>query len=283
MQIRGLQDLHVRELGLLQELADGPRHGGGREDDLQVAVVVEDDRVQELHDVPRETLRQHCVHLVNDDLLHLRHVEVALLPVLPQAAGGGDHHVHWAVQGAALLAIVLPPHDQRGRDLGVVRQGLQHREHLLPQLPGRHKHDGARALGQPLDARQLLGLELLDDRQEVGQGLAGAGGGGVGQALPAHQAGDDHLLDGGRGRDAHPPQPLLQLRDHPHDLERRRDPPHLRSVFGGKRWRGSGNLMGSSSKRGHWYGSRHRRHGCLSLHGRRRGNPKILLPNETLH
>ena len=72
MQIRGLQDLHVRELGLLQELADGPRHGGGREDDLQVAVVVEDDRVQELHDVPRETLRQHCVHLVNDDLLHLR-------------------------------------------------------------------------------------------------------------------------------------------------------------------------------------------------------------------
>ena len=119
---------------------------------------------------------QHLVGLVEHGVLHGTQVEVAALEVVDQAPGRSDDHVGAAAQRVFLGAV---------GGAAVYRDGGQARAalgeligDLFGEFTRRSDHDGARQPGA-LTAR----LEVLDDGQRVGQGLAGAGAGAADQVL----------------------------------------------------------------------------------------------------
>ncbi|MPN20599.1 hypothetical protein SDC9_167978 [bioreactor metagenome] len=98
----------------------------------------------------------------------LRQIEGALLEVVHDASGSADDHVDAAAQCRQLDAVALPAVDgQHAYTLHLGRVRLERLADLQGELAGGGEHQCLRGL--------LVHVEVFEDRQREGGGLAGAG------------------------------------------------------------------------------------------------------------
>ena len=149
---------------LLGDPADLAGHRRGEQRDVLVVGGVGQDRL----DVLGEAHLQHLVGLVEDQEAQLREVERALLEVVHDPAGRADDDVDAATQRGQLDAVALAAVDRQDVDaLHVGGVLLERLGDLQGELAGGREHEGLRRL--------LREVELGEDRQREGRGLAGAG------------------------------------------------------------------------------------------------------------
>ena len=140
-------------------------------------------------DVIDETHRKHFVGFVEHHGLDTAQVEAVAFEQVEHAAGGADHHIHALVEAVDLRAVGLPAVD--GQDahvakLAVLAEGLR-------DLQGQFTRG---AHHQRLDMF-LAGVEVVQNGQGEGGGLAGAGLGLADHIRAAQHERDDGGLDGG--------------------------------------------------------------------------------------
>ena len=173
------------------EVLDPEAEGGGEEEGL--AVLGLGQVAEELPDVVDEAHVEHAVGLVDDEEAHVAEEHLALGDEVLDAARGADddldvvaEHVdlgavaHAAVEGAALYVEVLAELLGFALDLGGELAG------------GREDEDLAAVL-------LVDGHDALEDRDEEGGGLAGAGLGLGVDVLAREGVGEDLFLDGHAG------------------------------------------------------------------------------------
>ena len=183
------------------DAADGLRHGGGEQGDLAIFRGLLQDP---LHVVDKAHA-QHLVGLVQHQAAQAGQVQGTAPHVVHHPARGTYHHLHPALQLAELAAVIGTAIDgQHVEALHVTGVGLEGLGHLDGQLPGgrQHQHLGF-LLGQ---------VEVGQQRQGKGRGLAGAGLRLAEDVRPLQHVGDDARLYRGGGFIADVGEALLQGR-----------------------------------------------------------------------
>ena len=146
--------------------------------------------VQELRHVVDEAHVQHPVRLVQDGGAGAVDAHRAALHVVLEAAGGGHHNLGTLLERVDLpadgLSAVEADHADAGLELGKVPH---FRGDLHSQLPGGGQDHRLDPVGVDVD--------MLDDGDAEGEGLAGARGGLGGHVLPVQHGRDAPGLDGG--------------------------------------------------------------------------------------
>src|SRR5215212_7337701 len=108
--------------------------------------------------------------------------------MVEDAAGGADHDLGALVKAADLGPEGTPADDRDRPHPGVTAGGVDVARDLQAELAGGDQHQG-------LDLRQL-GLDLLDDRDAEGEGLAGAGAGLADEVDPGQRERQAERLNG---------------------------------------------------------------------------------------
>jgi hypothetical protein len=123
-----------------------------------------------------------------------------------QAAGGGDHHIHAALERVDLRLDLHPAVDGDEADREADRQALPVLGDLQREFAGRDEHEGSRGAG-------LLSVEKhLDDRQHEGGRLAGPGLCGAENVAFVQRGRNGRRLNGRGMSKAHGPHVLLEKR-----------------------------------------------------------------------
>jgi hypothetical protein len=115
--------------------------------------------------------------------------------VVEEAARGGDEHVDAGAEGALLGTHRDAAEDRRGADPRVAGELLEVLDDLGGQLAGGGEHEH-------LDAGLVRLVEAVEDREEVGGGLAAARHRAREDVAPLEEGGDGHRLDRGRRGEA---------------------------------------------------------------------------------
>ena len=125
------------------------------------------------HDVLAKAHFQHAIRLVQDQDAHLGQQQAAAAQVVDQAPGGADQQLRVAAQQGLLEAEVGAAGEGLRAQAGLGQQLAGLLEHLAGQFAGwyQHQDQGALRLTGQVAEQELQG------RQQVGQGLAAAGGG----------------------------------------------------------------------------------------------------------
>ncbi len=140
---------------------------------------------------------EHAVGLVEHEELDVAEVDVALPDQVQQPPGGGDQHVHPALQHPHLRPLLHPAEDHGVVDLEVAAVGVHALTDLGRQLPGGREHEGpdrptSLAGGRPRG-------HVLQDRERERGGLSGSGLRAAQHVPPLQEGGNGLALDGGRG------------------------------------------------------------------------------------
>ena len=149
--------------------------------------------LEDAFDIGDEPHIQHPVGLIDHHDLHARQQQFAALEMVKQAAGGGDQHIHAAVDQLVLVAKRYTTDQQSLGQLGVFGIFVKAFRHLGGQFAcgGQHKR-----------ARHARACASLAQKRDHGQGkarrLARAGLGDAQNVLSA-QRGRDGLGLNGRG------------------------------------------------------------------------------------
>ena len=170
------------------------RHGGREQHRLPVRRGGGDDR---LH-VRQEAEVEHLVGLVEHEDPQRAKLQVALAQMVEEAARGADHDLGALGQRDDLRAQRAAAHDRHRPDAGVAAGGVDVAGDLQAELPGGDDHQRLH-LG-------LLGVDLLDDRDAEGEGLAGAGARLADQVDPGEGQRQAEGLDGEGVLDTDPGQ-----------------------------------------------------------------------------
>ena len=191
---RGI-DAEIDRLGepLIGQLANGGRNGGGKEERLPPGGHLGHDPPQ----VVDEAHVEHAVALVENEDLHVRQVDKALLHEVQQAAGRGDEHVDAGLQGADLRILADAAIDHGPPQPGMAAIGLK----TLADLDHQFARGGQdQAADFPPPAAGARGsAEPLQRGQGKGGRLAGPGLG-TAQHVAAFQDGRNRgSLDLGGG------------------------------------------------------------------------------------
>ena len=185
---RLLLDFYVlRVAGILfDEVADGPRHGGRKENGLPLLGRI----LQDGFNILAKTHVQHHVRLVENH--HLERVEADGSPphVIHHPARGADDDLGALLESPELALVRLPAVDREGDDAALEQGELVD---LLRHLDGEFAR---RAEDEDLDRLQG-GVGLLDGRNGEGRRLPGACLGLAHDVAPAQENGDGFGLDGG--------------------------------------------------------------------------------------
>ena len=197
-------------LGVLQDpLRQFPDLGGHRGAEHQRLAILGQE-LDDAHDVVDEAHVHHPVGLVQHQELEPFEMDIAQVQVAEQLARGGDDHLGAARQRPLLLVEgggVASPVDRYRRDGREVGDGLELLVDLQGQLPCRHDHQGPDAA---FDLR-LVRVDDVDEREEEGRGLAGAGLCAGDQVLSLQRGGDGLRLHGCGGADAHGVEPFKEI------------------------------------------------------------------------
>ena len=176
----------LRGLGVaLDEVADGPRHGGAEEDGLARG----GRGLEDVLDVVAEAHVQHDVGLVEDEHLELVEAQGAALHVVHDAAGGADDNLRALAEADELAVVGLAAVDGQGVDAALKEGEFVD---LFADLDGEL---AGGAEDEDLDGAEL-GVGFLNGRDGEGGGLAGTGLGLADDVLAGHQNGDGGGLDG---------------------------------------------------------------------------------------
>ena len=153
---------------------------------------------QHFLDVVNEAHVQHAVGFVQDQDLHLRQVQRALLRVVQQAAGGGHQNVHAAAQLVNLRAHAdAAKHHHRG-EVQVLAVKAYAFLNLRCEFT-RWRHDqSAHGVDATAVGQTRLGRQALQQGQRESRRLAGAGLGAA-QQVTAGQHGRNGLHLNRRG------------------------------------------------------------------------------------
>mmetsp|Transcript_15527 Transcript_15527/g.48823 ORF Transcript_15527/g.48823 Transcript_15527/m.48823 type:complete len:367 (-) Transcript_15527:133-1233(-) len=177
----------VDDIGLLQELVleilDRHRECGGVAEDLPGR----GQEVEELLDERLELGREELVRLVHDSDVTLSQLRHTLVGQVEDAAGGGDDHVHGAVEAHD---VVLEGGASRGHHhfhAQVLAELLAHLRRLQGELAGGHEEESLDLL--------LLHVDLLHDRDAERGGLASTVLRAREDVAPGEGDGDRLLLD----------------------------------------------------------------------------------------
>ncbi len=133
---------------------------------------------------------EHLVGLVEAEEAHAAEVERPALEVVLHPPRRADHHVHPAAQRAELDPDRLAPVDREHLHAALAEAaavGPHGLAHLQRQLAGRHQHDRLHPVG--------VGVEVVQQGQREGGGLARAGLGLAEQVAPGEERGDRASLD----------------------------------------------------------------------------------------
>ena len=157
---------------------DARRHGRGEQHRLPVLRRRLEDRL----DVLGEPHVEHLVRLVQHHRAHSAELEGLASDVVQRAAGGGDHHVHPAVERLQLPADGLAAVDGQNAHAEVPAVPMERLRDLHGQLAGGHQDQRRRLRVPPVGRRQPL-----QHRQGERRRLAGPGRGLTEQVVPAQQ------------------------------------------------------------------------------------------------
>ena len=160
-------------------------HGGRKEEKLPLFRRF----IHQSFDIFPETIGQHLIRLIQDYRFHLGKVQTFPPDMVQKAAGCTDNDLGIPFQ---LLQLVF--NGPAADDIYAVKTELQSKgaeyvKYLLGKFPG-GGHD------EDLGGAPVL-IHPLDNRKQVGQGLAGACLGATNQILPLKNGRDGSLLDGG--------------------------------------------------------------------------------------
>ena len=154
---------------LVGELGDFLRHGGGEEQRLPFLAQHGDDPL----DVVDEAHVEHAVGFVEHQHLDLVEAQRALVHQIDQAAGRGHQHFDAVRQRADLLVDRHAADGERdGERADVPPIGAEAVGDLAGQFARGREHQHAAGL---FIGPQALGVQVIDDRQREGRGLAGSG------------------------------------------------------------------------------------------------------------
>ena len=172
---------------------DFVRHGRGEEQALAALRQLGDDLAERAD----EAQIHHLVGLVEHQHLGRAEVEVALVEVIDQAAGGGDDDIDAALQGVGLRTVTDAAEHGDDREAEVAAIGLEALGDLGGEFARRRQHEAARAAAH----RRLTGrLEAVQDGQREGGRLAGTGLGDAEQVAAFEDGADGLRLDRRRRR-----------------------------------------------------------------------------------
>ena len=184
----------------LGELLDRRRHRRREERRLAPARA----HPQDLLDVLDEAEVEHLVGLVEDDVAGRGEDQRAPRHQVHHPADGGDDDVGAGAQLRLLGADRGAAEDGDDLDVEVLGVGAQRLRHLDAELAGRRQDDRLHLV--------VVGVEVLQQRQAEGGGLAGAGLRLADHVVAAEQLRDRLLLDRRRLLEAELVERLLDLR-----------------------------------------------------------------------
>jgi hypothetical protein len=141
--------------------------------------------------VGREPHVEHPVRLVEHQYLEVGRVHVTPPHVIEQAAGGRDDDVDAPPEGLRLRVHGDATVDGGRLDLAVASVGARAEQDLLGQLTRGNQDQRPERAGAAFP-------QALEDRQDEGGGLAGAGLGGADHVAAVEAEGDCLQLDRGR-------------------------------------------------------------------------------------
>ena len=159
---------------------------------------------QDLLDVLDEAEVEHLVGLVEDDVARRGEDQRAAAHQVHHPADRGDDDVGAGAQLRLLGFDRGAAEDGDDLDVEVLGVGAQRLGHLDAELAGRRQHDRLHLV--------VVGIEVLQQRQAEGRGLAGAGLRLADHVVAAEQLGDRLVLDRRRLVEAELVERLLDLR-----------------------------------------------------------------------
>ncbi len=165
-------------------------HGGREEQRVALGRQLGDDAL----DVREETHVQHAVGLVEHEDFDRVQAGQALLHQVEQPPRRRHQDVEAAVQRLHLRELADAAEDDGVGEAQVAAVGGGAVVDLRRQFAGRRQDQDARPLGR---RRALVQGQVLQDGQDEGRGLAGAGLGAAEQVAAVEQVGDGLDLDGG--------------------------------------------------------------------------------------
>ncbi len=179
-------DAHRIVQELVGEALDFRRHGGG----IKQRLAGEGQKLADLLHVRNEAHVQHAVGFIDHQDIDLGEQDAAALEMIHQPAGGGDQHIHAAIQFLDLIVHRDAANQQCMAELGIFAVFVEAFRDLVGQFAGRFQHQGAR--------HACLGTapgQHLDHGQGETGGLAGAGLGDADHIAPLQHMGDALRLD----------------------------------------------------------------------------------------
>ena len=132
---------------------------------------------------------EHAVGFVDHQDAEFVDVQVAAFHQVQHASWRSHHDLRALGECAALRVVAQPADDAQRRRGRWIEQGVDDRPDLLGELTGRRQHQG-------LDAWEI-GVKAFNDRDGVGQRLAGPGPGLPHDIAPFEQGRNARNLDGG--------------------------------------------------------------------------------------
>ena len=176
--------------GFPGQAGDGRGHGGGKEQGLARGRQGAEDAL----DVGQKAHVEHVVGFVQDQGFQLVEADVALAHVVEQPAWAGHDHVHALAQGPGLGEQAHAAVDDREAQARAPAEVQGGPVDLFGQFAGRGQNQGAHG------ARAArVGHEPMQDGQQKGGRLAGAGLGQTHEVVAGGHVGDGFGLDGGGG------------------------------------------------------------------------------------
>ncbi len=194
-----LRPVHV----LPGEILDAQAQGRGEEEGLAVAGRRE--IADELAQVVDEAHVEHAVGLVDDEEAHLAEEHLALLHEVDDAARRADDHLHVVAEHVDLGAVGDAAVEGARADREVLAEALGLALDLHRELAGRREDEDLAG------AEGVVRHDALEDRDEEGGGLAGAGLRLGVDVLAREGVAEDHLLHRGAGHVAHLVERLAQV------------------------------------------------------------------------
>lgn len=194
---RGGDAVHLDGDGVGQhvvgEMAHFFRHGGREEQGLAFNGEVFEDAP----DIGQETHVKHHVCLVEDEDFQVVEADVALVDVIQQASGAGDHDVHARAEFFDLRSDAHAAVEGHAAGLGVFAEFADGLVNLFGEFAGGGYDEGA---DLPVaGVRHGMVEEALQDRQNECSGFAGAGLREAHHITPLADGWDSLQLNGGWG------------------------------------------------------------------------------------
>ncbi len=117
---------------------------------------------------------EHAIGLIHDRHLDVAQIEHLLFEIVDDAAGRADQHIHAFFEDAALFLVVDAAEHDRELEAGVLADAFCIGVNLHGKLARRRDDDGARRIARPI-RRRRIGEQAVEQRDEEGRRLAGAG------------------------------------------------------------------------------------------------------------